>query len=173
MSEPADEPVDPEACTALLVSVPQPIAERIESFLTSNGIACRIRLNTEIDVAGSEIPPVWDVLVRPDDRPTGEEEAGPGPARLNDPVPGPVEPNLTVDGGREPPGAEAEPGGPVVLCELPWSQAWALTERLIAAGIPAAVMAPEESDRDRPMSTRIVPVGVRPEDLDRARSFAG
>lgn len=213
MSEPADGPVDPEACTVLLLSVPQPVAERIESFLTANGIVCRIRPNTEmtperlaeeylkqspgashllqlplvgetirghigerlqgITIDASEILPVWDVLVRPEDLPGGEEEAAPGPARLNVPVPGPVEPNLTVDGGGEPPGAEAEPGGPVVLCELPWSQAWALTERLIAAGIPAAVMAPEESDRDRPMSTRIVPVGVRPEDLDRARSFAG
>jgi len=34
-------------------------------------------------------------------------------------------------------------------------------------------MAAEEPDRDRPMAARIVPVGVRPEDVERARSVAG
>jgi hypothetical protein len=125
-----------------------------------------------ITIDASEILPVWDVLVRPEDLP---DEADPPakPAGLNVPAPALIATEPAVGTESEPPVADAAPGGPVVLCELPWSQAWALTERLIAAGIPAAVMAPEEPDRDRPMSTRIVPVGVRPEDLDRARSVAG
>jgi hypothetical protein len=214
VTERVDEPADADACTAVLLSVPQLVAERIASFLTANGIACRIRLNTEmtperlaeeylkqspeaagvlempllgpllrgrlgkdlkaeIEVTGSGIPPVWDVLVRPEDLPEREGDPTSRPARLNVPVTGLVEAPQPVFAGEEPPDAGSDPGGPVVLCELPWVEAWALTERLIAAGIPAAVMAAEEPDRDRPMAARIVPVGVRPEDVERARSVAG
>jgi hypothetical protein len=167
----AERPVDPETCTAVLLSVPKPVAERIESFLTMNGIACRIRLNAEMQggaIDASGIQPVWDVLVRPEDLP-GEEAAPARPARLNVPVSGALVAEEPAEMG--PPGTEESPGGPVILCELPWNDAWALTQRLNAAGIPAAGLAPEEPDRDRPMAARIVPVGVRPEDLERARSF--
>lgn len=208
MSRAGEEPIDVEACTAVLLSVPQQVAERIESFLTANGIPCRIRLNTEmtperlaeeylrqspeasrvldmpllgpllrgrlgddlkaeIKVVGSEIPPVWDVLVRPEDLPASADPGGPRTPRLNVPVAG-MEP---ISGDPGLPEAAAAPGSPAVLCELPWEQAWALTQRLNESGIPAAVMAPEEPDRDRPMAARIVPVGVRPEDLERARAL--
>lgn len=206
--------VDPEACTAVLLSVPRPVAERIDSFLTANGIACRTRPNTEmtperlaeeyleqspgasrllqlpfvgetvraqigerlqgITIDASEILPVWDVLVRPEDLP-----AAPAEARASDPVDArPPELNVPVDATSvedRDPGEQAEaaavPGSPVVLCELPWSEAWNLTQRLNTAGIPAAVLAAEDPDRERPMSQRIVPVGVREEDLERARAF--
>jgi hypothetical protein len=203
MSDAAADGTDPTACTAVLLSVPKEVAERIESFLTANGIACRIRLNSEmtperlaeeylrqspeasrvmdmpllgpllrgrladdlkaeIKVVSSEIPPVWDVLVRPEDLPEAPGDARPaaGARPLN--VPASVS------------AATAQPatgGSPVVLCERPWQEAWALIELLNAAGIPAAVLTPEDSDRDRPMQARIVPVGVRPEDLERATAF--
>jgi hypothetical protein len=66
---------------------------------------------------------------------------------------------------------EAPPGAPVALTELPWDEAFALAERLTAAGIPAAVMAAETHDRDRHLAARVVPVGVRPADLQRATTF--
>jgi hypothetical protein len=212
MSPGGDGPVDLDACTAVLLSVPQQVAERIESFLTANGVACRIRQNTEmtperlveeylrespgasrvldmpllgpflrgrlgedlkaeIEVVGSDIPPVWDVLVRPEDLPGSADRGGQRTPELNVPVPGRVsalEPSDAEPGGSE---AAAAVGSPMVLCELPWDQAWALTQRLNEAGIPAAVLAPEEPNRDAPMTARVVPVGVRPEDLDRARTF--
>lgn len=202
--------VDPETCTAVLLSVPRPVAERIESFLTANGIACRTRPNIEmtperlaeeyleqspgasrllqlpfvgetvraqigerlqgITIDASEILPVWDVLVRPDDL-----SEAPADAQVSDPVDArPPKLNVPVDAtsAEDPdPDAPAVPGSPVVLCELPWSEAWNLTQRLIQAGIPAAVLAAEDPDRDRPMSQRIVPVGVRPEDADRAKAL--
>lgn len=202
MNDAAAEGPDPTACTAVLLSVPKEVAERIRSFLTANDIACRIELNTEmtperladeylrqspepsrgidmpllgpllrgrladdlkaeIKVVSSEIPPVWDVLVRPEDLPATPDAARPpsGARPLNVPVPA------------DPTASAPAPGSPVVLCERPWQEAWALSERLNAAGIPAAVLTPEDSDRDRPMQSRIVPVGVRPEDLERATAF--
>jgi hypothetical protein len=130
-------------------------------------------LKAEIQVVGSEIPPVWDVLVRPQDLPGTSDHAGPArrTPELNLPIPSRA---ASLDAGSvegAPPEAAASGGAPVILCELPWGEAWALTDRLNAAGIPAAVMAAEEPDRDRPMQARIVPVGVRPEDADRARAF--
>jgi hypothetical protein len=187
-------------CTAVLLSVPKEVAERIQSFLRANHVPCRIRLNpdmtperlleetlgssgpsgsglldtpvlgtllrgrlakdlkAEIEVVGADIPPVWDILVRPEDLP---QDLGGIPTTI-------------PDAGTVVPGPSVEGAGAVettVLCELPWDEAWRLTERLIASGIPAAVMAAEEPDRDRPMSARAVPVGVRPQDLQRARAF--
>ncbi len=196
---------DPASCTAVLLSVPRQVAERIESFLTANGVPCRIGLNTEmtperlaeehlrespeasrvldmpllgpllrgrlakdlkaeIKVAGSAIPPVWDVLVRPEDLPDGGEDAGAAGGTIGAMV---ASENEVTTAPAAPPAA----AGPVVLCELAWDDAWRLTERLSAAGIPAAVMEGEGGDRDRPMSARTVPVGVRAEDLERARTF--
>jgi hypothetical protein len=201
-----DPTLDLEACTAVLLSVPQQVAERIRSFLVANGILCRIRRNTEmtperlaaeyleqapggaqvldmpllgpllrgrlskdlkaeIEVVGSDLPPVWDVLVRPEDLPPGwsEPAAGPDARRLNVPSPDMVaQPEPAPEG--------ASPDAPVVLTELQWDEAFALAERLNAAGIPAAVMAAETADREVQMGARIVPVGVRPVDLDRARA---
>ena len=214
MSDPVDEPVvdpgDAEACTAVLLSVPQQVAERIGSFLTANGIACRVRLNTEmtperlaeeymnqspgashllqlpfvgeairgqigerlqgIKIDASEILPVWDVLVRPEDLPADAEPGRTPTPRLNAPVAAGVTAERS-DGEPGPSETAAAVGAPMVLCELPWDQAWALTQRLNEAGIPAAVMAPEEPNRDQPMAARMVPVGVRNEDLDRAQTF--
>lgn len=122
-------------------------------------------LKAEIQVVGSEIPPVWDVLVRPEDLPDelgGEVVPTDTPTRD---VPAPQ-----GSSGGEAPQAALELA---VLCELPWEEAWRLTERLIGDGIPAAVMASERTDRDRPMGARIVPVGVRPDDLARARASLG
>jgi hypothetical protein len=213
MSQAGEEPVDLDACTAVLLSVPQQVAERIESFLTANGIACRIHHNTEmtperlaegylrespeasrvldlpllgpllrgrlgedlkaeIKVVGSEISPVWDVLVRPEDLPGSADRGGQRTPELNVPVPGRV-PAVEPSDAQPDPSEAVAVGSPIVLCELPWDQAWALTQRLNEAGIPAAVMAPEEPNRDRPMAARIVPVGVRPEDADRAQAFIG
>jgi hypothetical protein len=211
MSQAGEEPTDPDACTAVLLSVPQQVAERIGSFLTANGIACRVRLNTEmtperlaeeylkqspgasyllqlpsvgeairgqigerlegIKIDASEILPLWDVLVRPEDLPA-DAEPGPRPTpRLNVPVAAGVTAVERSDAELGPSETAAAVGAPMVLCELPWDQAWALTQRLNEAGIPAAVMAPEEPNRDQPMAARMVPVGVRNEDLDRAQTF--
>lgn len=202
-----DPVLDLEACTAVLLSVPQQVAERIRSFLVANGISCRIRLNTEmtperlaaeyleqapgaaqvlnmpvlgpllrgrlakdlkaeIEVAGSDLPPVWDVLVRPEDLPDplSEPTAQPDAPRLNVPSPDAVaRPDAALQG--------ASPDAPVLIAELPWDEAFALTERLNAAGIPAAVMAAGTADREVQMGARVVPVGVRPGDLDRARGY--
>lgn len=204
----SDDPaLDLDACTAVLLSVPEQVAERIRSFLVANGIPCRIRRNTEmtperlaaeyleqapgaaqvldvpllgpllrgrlskdlkaeIEVVASDLPPVWDVFVRPQDLPPrgSEPTAGPDAPRLNVPSPDAVDrPDAAPEG--------ASPDAPVMLTELPWDEAFALAERLNAAGIPAAVMAAETADRDRHMGARIVPVGVRPADLDRATAF--
>ena len=201
-----DAVLDLDACTAVLLSVPQQVAERIRSFLVANGVPCRIRRNTEmtperlaaeyiaqapgaarvldlplvgplvrgrlskdlkaeIEVVGSDLPPVWDVLVRPEDLPDpGSEVSAAGTARLNVPSPDPG------SGPDIPPEGES-PGAPVILTELPWAEAFALAERLTAEGIPAAVMAAETHDRDRQIATRVVPVGVRPADLERATTF--
>ena len=195
---PAAELGDDPACTAVLLSVPREVAERISSFLLANEIPCRIRLNeemtperlleeslrasgpgasklldapilgtllrgrladdlkAEIEVTGADIPPVWDVLVRPEDLPAED--------RIDTPA---VTPAPVRAGGGSPPGATE----PVVLCELPWEEAWQLTDRLTRDGIPAAVMAGEGADRDQRLGARIVPVGVRPDDLERARAF--
>ena len=201
-----DSPLDLDACTAVLLSVPEQGAERIRSVLVAHGVPCRIRRNTEmtperlaaeyleqapgaaqvldmpllgpllrgrlskdlkaeIEVVGSDLPPVWDVLVRPEDLPDpiSEPTAEPDAPKLNVPSPGAV-PDVDV-----PP--EAPPGAPVVLTELPWDEAFALAERLTGAGIPAAVMAAETHDRDRHLAARVVPVGVRPADLERATAF--
>jgi hypothetical protein len=121
-------------------------------------------LKAEIEVVGSEIPPVWDVLVRPENLPGAGERAATGGGTTATMVDPETEATSEADAAT---GTE----GPVVLCELAWDEAWRLTERLGAAGIPAAVMEGEGGDRDRPMDFRTVPVGVRPEDLERARTF--
>jgi len=130
----------------VLLTAPREVAERLEGFLRSHGIGCRIRPK-----GGSDD---WEVLVGRD-RPEGEGRPATPPETSS--------PDMSHDA--------ASPSEPVVLCELPWEQAWKLTERLIAAGIPAAVMAGEGGDRDKPMQSRTVPVGVRSPDLERARSF--
>jgi hypothetical protein len=207
MKDAGAEGGDPTTCTAVLLSVPRQVAERLESFLTANGIPCRIQLNAEmtperlaeeylrgspeasrvldvpllgpllrgrlaedlkaeIQVVSSDIPPVWDVLVRPEDLPGAADDAigAPDAPRLN------VPPSAA---DARPAAPAPESTSPTVVCELPWDEAWALIERLNAAGIPAAVMAAEAPDRDRPMQARIVPVGVRPEDVERAAAFIG
>jgi len=201
-SPPAGQGDDP-SCTAVLLSAPREVAERIGSFLRANQIPCRIRLNTEmtperlleeslrsaapgasklldapilgtllrgrladdlkaeIKITGTDIPPVWDVLVLPEDLPDEGRDAARSAETSGS------EPSATPSSGEPARGAT----GPVVLCELPWEEAWRLTERLIRDGIPAAVMAGEGADRDVQMGARIVPVGVRPVDLDRARAY--
>jgi hypothetical protein len=121
-------------------------------------------LKAEIKVVGSEVPPMWDVLVRPEDMPEKEDHAEAG----SDTTAAMVEPETRVTSVADAPPAV---DGPVLLCQLSWDDAWRLIERLSAAGIPAAVMEGEGDDRDRPMNVRIVPVGVRAEDLERAGTF--
>lgn len=121
-------------------------------------------LKAEIKVVGSEIPPVWDVLVRPEDLPDAEEHAAVG-SRTIAPE---VEPITEASSGTD---APPEPAAPVVLCELIWDDAWRLIERLRAAGISAAVLTGEGGDSDLPIHVRTVPVGVLPEDLERAGTF--
>jgi hypothetical protein len=167
VSEPPDEARDDlEGCTAVLVTVPEEVAHRLQAFLLHGGFACRIRpTTTELAGAGAASQEVarapdpgvglaegYDVLVRPEDLPL---EAG-------------VVPEVPEVIARSDANA-TEP--PVELCQLPWDQAWALIERLGEAGIAAAVLAPETVARDVPMADRIVPVGVRAEHLERARGF--
>jgi hypothetical protein len=157
---------DPAACTEVLATVPQPVADRIAAFLHANGVACAVRPVAQgggTDEAGSASR--WEVLVRPEDLPADKPAAEP----KAEPAAEPKLNVLPVDEGA----AEPAPGSPVALCELPWEQAWALSRRLIEAGIPAAVMEPEKHDREQPMAARIVPVGVRPEDVERARAVMG
>jgi hypothetical protein len=123
-------------------------------------------LAAEIEVVAPDLPPVWDVLVRPEDLPDrgSEPTAASDAPRLNVPTPDAV-------AGTDVQPEGASPNAPVVLIELPWDEAFALAERLNAEGIPAAVMAAETPERDRHMGARVVPVGVRPADLDRATAF--
>ena len=155
MSEAEDASVDLASCTSVLVSLPRGAAERIESFLAAHVIPCRIQPIADED--GSE----WEVLIRPEDLPADPPAAPEAPV-MN------VSPDATVPPTEEP--AVRGDMSPAVLCELTWNEAWRLARRLTDAGIPAAVMAAEEPDRDRPMAARVVPVGVRPEDLERARA---
>ena len=150
MTDPPTADEEENSFSEVLLEAPRETAERLERFLGAHGIGCRIRPK-----GGSD---GWEVLVRPEPSPE-EPGAEARPAALA--------------GSSDPPGWDdsAEPMEPAVLCELPWEQAWRLTQRLIAAGIPAAVMAGEGEDRDKPMQARTVPVGVRPSDLARARSF--
>jgi hypothetical protein len=146
LTESEATPADPpDGCTEVLLGAPREVAERVRSFLHAHSIPSLVR---ETSSEGT-----WQVLVRPvDPTPTSEGTS------VGEEVP--ASPTTAADDGE-----------PMVLCELTWTDAWRLTERLIAAGIPAAVMAGEGGDRDKPMSARTVPVGVRPEDLDRARAF--
>jgi hypothetical protein len=60
------------------------------------------------------------------------------------------------------------------VTHLPWEDAWRLAQRLTAAGVPASVMADDPGQgRSIPLSRRVVPVGVRPGDLERARALLG
>jgi hypothetical protein len=147
----------------------------------------RRELKAEIQIHASGLTEQCDVLVRPSDLPAdaavapvaggasgGEADSG------RDPWARPGEPTAVATTGS---GTEADPGrvadagpaaagsGAVELCQLPWNQAWALVERLGAAGIAAAVLAPETTARDVPMADRVVPVGVQAGDLERARGF--
>ncbi|HYY08522.1 MAG TPA: hypothetical protein VFA25_07955 [Actinomycetota bacterium] len=151
---PTTADVEEDAFSEVLLEAPRETAERLERFLGAHGIGCRIRPK-----GGSD---GWEVLVRPERSPNEPEEEP-------QPEPRPAAPADPAD-----PAGSDDPAGPMepaVLCELPWEQAWRLTQRLIAAGIPAAVMAGEGEDREKPMHARTVPVGVRPSDLERARSF--
>lgn len=146
MTEPEATPAHAlDGCTEVLLEAPRAVAERVGSFLHANGVPSVVR-ETSPDAG-------WTVFVRPQ-----APEAASGETSVVEEVE--TSPSTTADAGE-----------PAVLCELTWNEAWRLTERLIAAGIPAAVMAGEGGDRDKPMSARTVPVGVRPDDLERARAF--
>jgi hypothetical protein len=177
---------------AILVTVPFEIAKRLEAFLHGHGIVCEIQ---KVDTPAAPAPagakpmlssepydsgmrhaaknllkirstppklpdlvvekaprPLYDVVVREEDlRLEGVEAAGDDPGVLE-----------MVDGVA---------GELVVLCHLPWNEAWALAGRLTDAGIPAAAVPdPADEDRETALDQRIVPVAVRPEDLEAART---
>ena len=133
-------------------------------------------LNAEITVRTSGAVKAYDVLVRPQDlppalagSPAGEPTAG---TSQDDPWGRPATVSAvagtSVDAGAQRSDSVA---GAVAVCELPWEAAWKLVADLAAAGIPAAVMEPEAPAGGTPMERRIVPVGVRPDDLERARGM--
>jgi hypothetical protein len=157
-----------------------------------------LRAEIELHASGFEHP--YDVLVRPEDLPAGlvpaapatDEVAGPEPpaerepaaapatgggsdpwARPGEAAPASAEDPVAQGATPEVPAVVAASGAaaPVVLCQLPWDQAWALVARLADAGIAAAVMEAESAARDVPMADRMVPVGVEPENLERARGL--
>ena len=165
------QPVGSEGCTAVLATVPEPVADRIASFLRANGLRCATR--PAVLAGSAAVPPTWEVLVPPEDLPI-EAQTPKHPVVVEPAAAEPApEPKLNVLPAQEAVESPPAPGSPAVLCELPWDQAWALSRRLIEAGIPAAVMEAEKPDRERPMQTRVVPVGVRPEDVERAQPFLG
>ncbi len=178
---------------AILVSVPFEIAKRIESFLQTHGIACEVQ---KVDVGPAEAPPkgakpklsaepydsgmrhaaknllkirstppklpdlvadrdprpLYDVLVREEDlASTADHAAAAGSAETLEIV-------------------EGVAGELVVLCHLPWQEAWALAARLTDEGIPAVAVPDADEDRETALDRRVVPVAVRPEDLDAARA---
>jgi hypothetical protein len=140
-------------------------------------------LRAEIELHASGLAEQVDLLVRPEDVPDGLLGSGaagtvPQAGDGSDPWARGAEPAVTGASGGSERAAPAAHGpapvdgpAPVELCRLPWDQAWALVGRLAEAGIAAAVLEAEEASRDVPIADRLAPVGVRPEDLERARSL--
>jgi hypothetical protein len=144
-------------------------AEEICDALREAEIACRLRLVKPAAVTGgrrdpilespySIIRPSWNVIVSPGDlaraRAMAEDRLG-----------------VDVDGRDDTAVAFGAPPSPqtAALVRLPWDDAWALVERLAAAGIHAAVGSP--SDRG-PIQDQEVSVLVASDELERARALA-
>lgn len=195
--ERAEEPAEslPEGM-AVLVSVPFEVAKRLEAFLVAHRIVCEVRKQERGSAGPSQkgstsapssatepydsgmrhaarnllkvrsTPPtlpdlvsekdprtLYDVLVRQEDlAPAAGADAGPG-----------EEPEMLEM-------VEGVAGELVVLCRLPWQEAWALAGRLTDDGIPAVAVPDAAEDREMTLERRIIPVAVRPEDLETARA---
>jgi hypothetical protein len=177
---------------AILVSVPFEIAKRIESFLRAHGIVCDVqkadgdpteapaktakpKLSAEPYDSGmrhaaknllkirSTPPKLPDLVIDRDPRPSYhvlvlEEDLA---SVADDAATGGAETLEIVEGVA---------GELVVLCHLPWQEAWALAARLTDEGIPAVAVPDADEDRETALDRRVVPVAVRPEDLEAARA---
>ena len=162
--------MSPDAAAALN----SPIGRLIKGRLTRD-------LKAEISVQAPGLAMTYDVLVRPEDLPPelAGATAGQPSGTATDPNDPWDRPGTASDmfsaAGTEPDAPAETPaaptGSPVALCELPWDAAWKLVSDLAAAGIPAAVLEPENPAGGTPMGRRIVPVGVRPADLERAKAM--
>lgn len=128
-------------------------------------------LAAEITVQAPALVAAYDVLVRPEDLPA---DTSSDPAGTDDPWARPGDrPVHPAPGGVDTASGSRAGGGdaPVPVTELLWDQAWELVATLAAAGIPAAVLEPDPSTANLPMTRRRVPVAVRPADLERARDL--
>ena len=194
-AEGAVEPTRTPPGMAILVSVPFEIAKRIESFLVGHGIACEIQ---RVDTPAKQ-DPATATKPRLSHEPydSGMRHAAKNLLRFRSTPP--TLPDLTF--GQDPrpvydvlvreedlavAGAEGEETGDemlemvqgvagelVVVSRLPWQEAWALAARLTEEGIPAAAVPEGDDDRETALDKRIVPVAVRPEDLEAARAALG
>lgn len=130
-------------------------------------------LAAEITVQAPALVAAYDVLVRPEDLPA---DTSPGTAAAEDPWARPGDrPDAPapagVDGATLTPGIAGGGDAPVPVTELLWDAAWELVASLAAAGIPAAVLEPDPSTANLPVTRRRVPVAVRPADVERARDL--
>jgi hypothetical protein len=185
---------DLPAGMAVLVSVPFEIAKRLESFLQAHGIACEVRkpgpepegpspkgskkpepgaepYDTGMRHAARNLlkvkstpPPLPDLTLERDPRPVYDvlvrEEDLARSAVAGEAVEGTTEMLEMIEGVA---------GELVVVAHLPWQDAWALAGRLTEGGIPAVAVPEAGEDRETTLERRIIPVAVRPEDLEAAR----
>ncbi|MGZ8566806.1 MAG: hypothetical protein ACXWXS_07120 [Actinomycetota bacterium] len=177
---------------AILVSVPFEIAKRIESFLRAHGIACEVQ---KVEVGPVEAPAkVTKPKLSAEPYDSGMRHAAKNllkirstPPNLPDLIvdrdPRPLYDVLVLEGDLASTAddtastgtetleiVEGVAGELVVLCHLPWQEAWALAARLTDEGIPAVAVPDAEGDRETALDRRVVPVAVRPEDLEAARA---
>ncbi len=177
---------------AILVSVPFEIAKRIESFLRAHGIASDVQ---KADGDPTEAPAkTVKPKLSPEPYDSGMRNAAKNLLRIRSTPP--KLPDLAIDRDPRPSyhvlvleedlasvaedtptgGTEAlemvegVAGELVVLCHLPWQEAWALAARLTDDGIPAVAVPDADEDRETALDRRVVPVAVRPEDLEAARA---
>jgi hypothetical protein len=177
---------------AVLVSVPFEIAKRLESFLLAHGVVCELRKREPDQPAGPTTPGRKPSTPEPYD--SGMRQAARNllkvrstPPKLPDLAmekdPRPLyevlvrEEDLAL-AGTDTEGAvpeqlemiEGVAGEMVVLCRLPWHEAWALAGRLTEGGVPAVAVPDTGEDREVALEQRVIPVAVRPEDLEAARA---
>lgn len=140
----------PEQIAAQMLRQTQPGAARVlDTPFVGRMMRAKLRkdVNAEVEFAGSTMPAMFDVLVRPEDLPTPLTAAEVAPTN----------------------GPTALDGPNIVLCERPWDRAWEIVGLLGEHGIQAAILPNEESTPAPSIDSGMFRVGVRPQDLEQAQ----
>lgn len=162
----------PEQVAAEMLRQAQPGAARVlDAPFLGRMMKAKLRkdLTAEITVSGSSMPAMFDVMVRPEDLPSALTPAAGAAA----PPPGGPDDPWARDGDVEPAATEPADGDAptTVLCERPWDRAWEVVAQLAEQGIQAAILPNEESTTAPSIDHGMFRVGVRAQDLERARGL--